>query len=171
MTERDDAIKLANRILDRIHADPDDDRAVLARQFLRSNEIIEKVEDECDQLKILVQCHEASLDGALAALAGAGICTPEETFKRAPSGSLGTCIRNLRDERDKAEDLYRDLDIDNQDRMKIATDLASVISEIMQDPCEELMIGVKYAQRLREAENTWRELGAPGAGQVSHEDI
>lgn len=38
MAERDDAIKLANRVLDRISADPDDDLAVLARQFLRSYE-------------------------------------------------------------------------------------------------------------------------------------
>lgn len=38
MTEKDEAIKVANRILDRIGADPDDELAVLARQFLRALE-------------------------------------------------------------------------------------------------------------------------------------
>ena len=37
--EREDAIKLANRVLERPYADPDDDLAVLARQFLRCTEI------------------------------------------------------------------------------------------------------------------------------------
>lgn len=36
--EKDDAIKLAERVLDRRSADPDDDLAVLARQFLRALE-------------------------------------------------------------------------------------------------------------------------------------
>ena len=36
--ERDVAIALANRVLDRPGADPDDDLAVLARQFLRALE-------------------------------------------------------------------------------------------------------------------------------------
>ena len=44
MTEQKDAIKLANRILERPYADPDDDLAVLARQLLRSREIIDKQE-------------------------------------------------------------------------------------------------------------------------------
>ena len=38
MTERDDAIKLANRILDKPHIDPDGDICLLARQFLREVE-------------------------------------------------------------------------------------------------------------------------------------
>ena len=38
--ERSDAIKLANRVLDRPHADPDDDLAVLARQLLRREEYV-----------------------------------------------------------------------------------------------------------------------------------
>lgn len=42
MTEGEQAIALANKVLDRIHADPDDDLAVLARQFLRSQETIAK---------------------------------------------------------------------------------------------------------------------------------
>lgn len=41
MTERDDALKLAHRILDRPHADPDDDLAVLARQLIRARECVE----------------------------------------------------------------------------------------------------------------------------------
>lgn len=36
MTEREEAIALANRVLDRVNADPDDDLAVLARQLLRT---------------------------------------------------------------------------------------------------------------------------------------
>lgn len=38
MTELDEAIELANRTLDRINADPDDDLAILSRQFLRAIE-------------------------------------------------------------------------------------------------------------------------------------
>lgn len=34
-TEREEAIALANRVLERVNADPDDDLAVLARQCLR----------------------------------------------------------------------------------------------------------------------------------------
>jgi hypothetical protein len=41
MTEKQEAIILANRILERPNADPDDDLAMLARQFLRSRETIE----------------------------------------------------------------------------------------------------------------------------------
>jgi len=37
-TERDVAIELANRVLDRPYGDPDDDLAILARQFLRAVE-------------------------------------------------------------------------------------------------------------------------------------
>ena len=39
MTEFEDTVVLANKILDRISADPDDDLAMLARQFLRSREM------------------------------------------------------------------------------------------------------------------------------------
>jgi hypothetical protein len=38
LSERDEAIILANKVLDRINADPDDDLCVLARQFLRAVE-------------------------------------------------------------------------------------------------------------------------------------
>jgi hypothetical protein len=38
VTETEQAIILANKILDRVNADPDDDVAVLARQFLRAIE-------------------------------------------------------------------------------------------------------------------------------------
>lgn len=40
MNERDRAILLANKVLDHHNADPDDDLAVLARQFLRAIEAI-----------------------------------------------------------------------------------------------------------------------------------
>jgi hypothetical protein len=39
VTEFEDTVVLANKILDRISADPDDDLAMLARQFLRSREM------------------------------------------------------------------------------------------------------------------------------------
>lgn len=38
MSELEDSIILANKVLDRINADPDDDLAVLARQLLRHQE-------------------------------------------------------------------------------------------------------------------------------------
>jgi hypothetical protein len=38
MSEKEFAIILANKVLDRINADPDDDLAVLARQLLRALE-------------------------------------------------------------------------------------------------------------------------------------
>ncbi len=38
MTERDEALKLANRVLDRPSGDPDDDMAVLARALLRERD-------------------------------------------------------------------------------------------------------------------------------------
>lgn len=48
MDERAQAIVLANRILDRISADPDDDLAVLARQLLRLREIVQAIADDAD---------------------------------------------------------------------------------------------------------------------------
>ena len=38
-TELDEAIKLANRVLDRPSGDPDDTSAILSRQFLKANEM------------------------------------------------------------------------------------------------------------------------------------
>lgn len=38
MSELDEAVDLANKVLDRPNADPDDDLAILARQFLRALE-------------------------------------------------------------------------------------------------------------------------------------
>jgi hypothetical protein len=38
MTEKEELISLANKVLDRPGGDPDDDVAVLARQFLRALE-------------------------------------------------------------------------------------------------------------------------------------
>ena len=42
MTEYEETIKLANRILERPNADPDDDLAMLSRQFLRQVEAAER---------------------------------------------------------------------------------------------------------------------------------
>lgn len=41
LTETEFAHRLANKVLDRVNADPDDDIAILARQFLRSQERLE----------------------------------------------------------------------------------------------------------------------------------
>ena len=57
-------------------------------------------QDQRDEARVERDCHASALDGALVALAGSGICTPVEGFKKSPGGYLGTCIRNLRDERD-----------------------------------------------------------------------
>jgi hypothetical protein len=52
MNEFSHAVTLANRVLDRVNADPDDDLAVLARQFLRAREananIVERLKDRID---------------------------------------------------------------------------------------------------------------------------
>lgn len=42
LTEHDEARALANRVLDRINGDPDDDLAILARQLLRADERLAK---------------------------------------------------------------------------------------------------------------------------------
>jgi hypothetical protein len=55
---------------------------------------VEEAEGERDH-------HAAALDDALYALAGAKVCTPAETFKKAPPGCLGSTIRDLAAERDR----------------------------------------------------------------------
>ena len=47
MSEKEDAIILANKVLDRINADPDDDLAVLARQLLRALERLGEYQPDC----------------------------------------------------------------------------------------------------------------------------
>jgi hypothetical protein len=46
MSEKEVAIILANKVLDRINADPDDDLAVLARQLLRALERLGEYQPE-----------------------------------------------------------------------------------------------------------------------------
>lgn len=45
MNETEQAIQIANKALDRVGADPDDDLAILARQFLRARETLDKIAD------------------------------------------------------------------------------------------------------------------------------
>lgn len=45
MTEREETIALANKILERPYADPDDDLAMLSRQFLRQIEATERLRE------------------------------------------------------------------------------------------------------------------------------
>ena len=49
MTELEQAEVLASKILDRPNADPDDDTAVLARQFLRARERETSLSVRCEQ--------------------------------------------------------------------------------------------------------------------------
>ncbi len=50
MTELQESIALANKILDRTNADPDDDLAMLSRQFLRSRESIKRMEKQLKEV-------------------------------------------------------------------------------------------------------------------------
>src|SRR5688500_16525807 len=49
MSERTDALKLAEKILNRPHADPDDDLAMLSRQLLKGQEMIDKLKSELEE--------------------------------------------------------------------------------------------------------------------------
>lgn len=42
MTESEEAVIIANKVLDRINADPDDDLAILARELLRLRELLDR---------------------------------------------------------------------------------------------------------------------------------
>lgn len=50
MSEFSDAIELANRLLDEPYVDPDDDLRMLARQLLRRQEAVEKLENRLAEL-------------------------------------------------------------------------------------------------------------------------
>lgn len=56
MSERIDADKLANRLLDDASADPNDELRMLSRQLLRRNEVIDRLEKE------LSEQHDPTLD-------------------------------------------------------------------------------------------------------------
>jgi hypothetical protein len=95
------AAKLADKVLDRPWADPDEDIAVLARQFLRAREEIgrlkaqvnilsgmwESSEKECDELRAQLSALEASavtVDGRLRdALQPTLSCWRERRFRTA----------------------------------------------------------------------------------------
>jgi hypothetical protein len=51
MTEHDEALLLANKILDRVNCDPDGDLCVLSRQLLRADERIEFLQKALDDAK------------------------------------------------------------------------------------------------------------------------
>lgn len=65
MNEREEAIRLANKILDRPYDDPDDDLAILSRQLLRSQEVIEKLKADLaasyDPMGDLIQANRDSI--------------------------------------------------------------------------------------------------------------
>lgn len=49
-TERQDALELANRLLDEPNADPDDDLRMLSRQLLRGQEVIDKLKTQVGEM-------------------------------------------------------------------------------------------------------------------------
>lgn len=56
MSERTEADKLAERLLDELNADPDDDLRMLSRQLIRRGEVIDRLE------KILSEKQDGTLD-------------------------------------------------------------------------------------------------------------
>lgn len=60
-TEHAEAMRAANNALDRPFADPDDDLAILARQFLRLNESTTKLTRQRDELLRAVRYAAGSL--------------------------------------------------------------------------------------------------------------
>ena len=66
MTEVEEAKVIANKVLDRVNADPDDDIAVLARQCLRQSEQIGRLYKVCNERDAL----RNTLKNMLAALKG-----------------------------------------------------------------------------------------------------
>jgi len=52
INEKEEAIRTANRILNRIGGNPDDELTVLARQFLRA---LERLGEYADPLKLLLE--------------------------------------------------------------------------------------------------------------------
>jgi hypothetical protein len=54
MTQKQETRILANKILDRINADPDDDLAMLSRELLRADEVIQRMRSAaCNACQIL----------------------------------------------------------------------------------------------------------------------
>lgn len=59
MTEFEQAAAIANKMLDRVSADPDDDIAILARQFLRAKERADERDSFSEQIgKLYKVCNE-----------------------------------------------------------------------------------------------------------------
>ena len=85
MTDAEHAIRLANKVLDRVSGDPDDDLAVLSRQLLRTREKLEALWhfagcpfDHCEQC-----IRDAPIIKALHEFLGAPTCDPEEVRRNA----------------------------------------------------------------------------------------
>ena len=53
MTEKEEAVKLANAVLEKPYLDPDGDISVLARQFLRAREEIDAMREALRQALIV----------------------------------------------------------------------------------------------------------------------
>jgi len=68
MSEHEETIRLANGILERPYADPDDDLAMLSRQFLRALEVIEsnrKCNDDMEKAMLAAETRCTRLEAAL----------------------------------------------------------------------------------------------------------
>lgn len=87
--EREYAIVLANRILSRVYADPDDALAVLARQFLRA---IENAATEREKIAVLER-DSAELLAALEALLGSAVTLSREYLEQFRDKPLDATIQ------------------------------------------------------------------------------
>lgn len=65
MTEREETIALANRVLDRVNADPDDDLAMLSRQLLRALECNGDLMKACEEKQDIINCDKQLLSDAI----------------------------------------------------------------------------------------------------------
>ena len=66
MTELNEAIVFANKVLNSINAYPDDDLATLARQFLRAREALAKAVEALEHARNQIQHPDQLIDEAIA---------------------------------------------------------------------------------------------------------
>lgn len=119
MSERDEALALADRVLDRHSADPDDDLAVLARQFLRAAEanvvLTREKEEGRGALAWVVHCWivEKGLSGELRKMCPADIShgLQEVIGKSEPPSGRGDLLMEIAQLRWKLDQMpgWRDM--------------------------------------------------------------
>ena len=139
LSELRDAVALANRMLDRVNADPDDDVAMLSRQFLRA---IERERRLVEALKLAATRLEI-LTGRMRACGNHELLEEAVMFCEEARASLVTPERRLVEQARVMAGVLRDMDeakwLDEADRI--------------------------LQTRGREALAAWRQLVTPGAAQ------